>query len=722
MSGAELRSIEHTEHAEHAEHAEHVEHGQESGAAPSVRVVESPLAAAPTSSPRPRARARVVGVRAGAGRWVSAAWWWAVLPVVRAAVSSAGWAQLTQRAAPLVCRVRAQCAAVTALVLGVVLWSWPPGGAAAAAGVLALAGAVVAVRGARGPGAGFAVVGLLVGLGLWLVPGVAALVAAVLVTAGAVVVAVPVARAVYPHTVRGRVRAGFGAQGWAGWWDLHRHLSAHAVRAAAVATRPSITAQVTDSNDGAGAGVGRPVAGRVERLPVAQCGTWLGRSVVGPVWGRDCYAAHRDVIGQVAPPQTGKTALMGHHIVDHCGPVLATSTKVDLFTHCAGARALRGPVWLFNPEGLGGLGSTVWWSPVTGCARPQTATERAGLMVAATTSGDDEGDRWDDWSASVLAALLMAADLAGRDMATVADWVFCPTSDPRQGGAAEALAILQHAGPGVVPVGTVRSLRQVLSTDARKTRDSIFMTLSRAVQFMTDPQIAALATPTAGSAAVEFDAEAFVAGAGSVFLVGSDRAHATVAPLLAALTGHVFETAKRVAATKAKGRLDPPLGMFLDEAALITPVPLDRWIADAGGRGIHIEWAVQSPSQLAQRWGARGADTIWNATNVKLVYGGLTLDEDLEKVSTLCGHRHEPAPAGEGTERYERVRVCPPDRVRRLPQWHAVLIHRATPATIVRITPVWTRTDLLPAPQVPPLPEPVPVAVRAAAAGVGEAA
>ncbi|SFO39818.1 Type IV secretory pathway, VirD4 component, TraG/TraD family ATPase [Pseudonocardia ammonioxydans] len=681
----------------------------------SVALDECPDAAGVEYAPAPDAPAEVEPgggrgswpqIRATAARWAAASWWWGIAPVLRATVSSSSWSHLVERAAPVLCGGLVQLTGMVSLVLGTALLCWPSATSTGVGCVLLAVGVVLGLyRSWLGAGAGAAL-----GVGLLFLPALAAAVAGgVLAVLGAVVLAAPLVRLAYPHSVRGRVRSGFGSTGWAGWWDRHRHLSAHAVRSAAVATRPSVAAEVTPAGVGA-----RPAPGRVERLPVAQCGTWLGRSVVGPVLDSDCYAAHRDSIGQIAPPQTGKTALMGHHILDHCGPVLVTSTKVDLFEHCAGVRAQRGTVQLFNPEGLGDLGSSVWWSPIAGCAHPQTAAERAGLMVGATTSGEDDGDRWDDWSANVLTALLMAADIAGRDMHTVADWVFHPTSDARKGGAAEALAILHRAPTGQVPPGTVQSLRNVLSGEATKTRDSIFLTLSRAVQFMTDPQIAALATPTPG--ATEFDAGVFVTGCGAAFLVGSDRAHATVAPLLAALTGYVFETAKRVAATRPKGRLDPPLGMFLDEAALITPVPLDRWIADAGGRGIHIEWAVQSPSQLAQRWGARGADTIWNATNAKLVYGGLTLDEDLEKVSKLCGDRWEPAPTGDGTEKYTQVRVCPPDRVRRLPQWHALLIHRATPATVVRISPVWSRPDLLPPPAMPAPPAAVP-AVEAPAPG-----
>lgn len=594
-------------------------------------------------------------------RGASAAWWWAILPTLRSGLASPGWARLTTVAGSAVCRWRIQLIALSALLTG-------------------LAVAVVAGTATPDDPAVLPTLAFLATVG------------EVLAATAAAVAAVPIVRAIYPHTIRGRVRTRYGLEGWASWWDQHRYLSAHAVRAAAVASRPSIAAAVTPTPGR------RPHPGRVERLPAVRCGTWLGRSAVGPVIGTDCFAAHRDVIGQIAPPQTGKTALLGHHVIDHDGPVMATSTKVDIYDYCAGARAQRGPVMLFNPEDLGGLGSTVWWSPVRGCADSQTAAERAGHMVGAAASGEDggDGDRWDDWAAAVLCALLMAADLNDRDMDTVARWVFNPTSDPRTGGAAEALAMLTTAAPGRVPAGAADALRQILATDARKTRDSIFLTLQRSVKFVTDPTIAALVTGSPDAA--EFDADAFVAGRGALFVVGSDRAHAAVAPLLAAFTGHVFETAKRAAATRPKGRLDPPLGMFLDEVALITPVPLDRWLADAGGRGVHIEWAAQSPSQLAQRWGARGADTIWNATNVKVVYGGLSLDEDLEAVSRLCGHRHEPVTEPDGRERFERVRVCPPDRLRVLPQWHAVLIHRATPATIVRIRPVWKRRDLRPAP------------------------
>ncbi len=505
-----------------------------------------------------------------------------------------------------------------------------------------------------------------------------------LVLSGVAVWAVRAGRAIYPHTIRGRVRTRYGRDGWAPWWELHHHLSGHAVRHTAARLRPCLAEQLPaplegpDHGPGTSAVVHAAATARrswlIERLPVTECGTWVGRSSVGPVWGTECYVAHTDVLGLVAPPQTGKTALLMHQVLDHPGAVVSTSTKPDIYLATAALRALlaaSGRVELFNPEDLGGLSSTFRFCLVRGCARSVIATERAGHLVGGTggTGRGDDDSQWDDWAVGVLRCLLMAADLDARSMVDVARWCFDPTGDR---GAPEALELLTGRHARHVPTGIANALRQVLTTDAKKTRDAIFLKLQTAVGFMTDPDIARLCTPAPGEPV--FDVAAFLADRGTLYILGSDRPHASVAPLLAALTGHIFEEAKRLAAATATdpatgtgngtgGRLDPPLGLMLDEAALITPVPLDRWVADAGGRGIHIVWAVQSLSQLAQRWGPHGANTILNATNATLFYGGIKLDADIEAISRLCGTRLElvPDPASDSPDRtrFERVPGAP---------------------------------------------------------------
>lgn len=520
---------------------------------------------------------------------------------------------------------------------------------------------------------------------------------------GLLLLAVLLARSIYPHTARGRVRTSCGLEGWASWWELRRHASAHAARHAAVASRPSISKLVRSHVKTTALRSITSAQRAIEQLPITECGTWLGRSVVGPVLGTECYAPFRDVIGLIAPPQTGKTALLGHHVIDHPGAVVSTSTKPDVYAYTAALRSERATsrrVELFNPENLGGLVSTFRWSPVAGCERPAVAAERAAALVGATSAaGGEDGTFWLDSSSKVLRCLLMAAALDNRTMGEVAMWVTNPATL-----AGEALTLLEQVHGRHVPEGWAAELRQVLDTDAKRTRESIFLTLSQSVAFMSDPDVAAICTPAASDPV--FDVASFLADTGTLYVLGSERPHANVAPLLAALTSYVFETAKRLAASRPSGRLDPPLLLALDEAALVTPVPLDRWVADAGGRGIHIVWAVQSPSQLAQRWGREGANTIWNATNAKLVYGGLTLEADLTAISRLCGERHEVVFDGQWGQRLERMPVLPVDRLRTLPMWHALLLHRVMPPTVVRLKPVWDRRDVQQAdepPMVPPI-------------------
>jgi hypothetical protein len=98
-----------------------------------------------------------------------------------------------------------------------------------------------------------------------------------------------------------------------------------------------------------------------------------------------------------------------------------------------------------------------------------------------------------------------------------------------------------------------------------------------------------------------FEVRALLDQAGTLYLLGAEDG--VVAPLIAALTAEIAHQARTMAAGMRGGRLDPPLTIALDEAALVCPVPLDRWTADMGGRNITIHISVQSRAQLRQ-WSA----------------------------------------------------------------------------------------------------------------------
>ena len=147
---------------------------------------------------------------------------------------------------------------------------------------------------------------------------------------------------------------------------------------------------------------------------------------------------HGAVIG---PPRSGKSALLSRLIMAAPGPVVSTSSKPDLFTLTSAVRAGRGPVWVFNPQGIGGIPGNVRWSPLAGCQVPATAIRRGiALAGAVSTEGAEESGFWRREAAAGLQGLFAAAAIAGRDMRTVGQWAGSPRTTP------QAAAILAAAG------------------------------------------------------------------------------------------------------------------------------------------------------------------------------------------------------------------------------------------------------------------------------------
>lgn len=479
------------------------------------------------------------------------------------------------------------------------------------------------------------------------------------------------------YSTRGRIRHRYGLDGWATAEDMRDELGVAALRRKALETRPSLRAL-------------NPA--ELRQLPDDLFGFTLGRSVTGPATAETIHFGDKEVCMVVAPPQTGKTALLGNFVF-RPGAVIVTSTKTDLYDYTAPVRARDGEVLVFNPEGLGGVPSTLRWSPVVGCENTSIAQERASYLVAgASDSSAKDAKFWEDQAVAVLRAYLMAAALSGRTMADVAEWCTHPYDvTPRS----ILAAFPQHA-----PQSWVDGLEQILGAETpANTRGSIYVTLRLAVAFMGNPAVARACLPEPGESS--FDVAQFIKGRNTLYLIGAEDKHSPIASLFAAFTGHIFEQCKRLAGDVPEQRHDPPVTFVLDEAALICPVPLAQWTSDAGGRGITIIFAIQSPSQL-RRWGKDASDTIRNNAVVKVIFGGLTLPDDLESLTSIAGQRTEDSinehlKDGRRTPSSvspREVRTITNDRLRMLPRWHVLVIYRSTRPVIARITPVWERKDV----------------------------
>lgn len=447
--------------------------------------------------------------------------------------------------------------------------------------------------------------------------------------------------------------------------DVARKASGRAMRAKAATVRPS-TAELS----------------RLRRrgLPIAEYAVQLCR--VGLQW---VWSAIENVVLVFGGPRMGKSAWLAGRIIDAPGAALVTSTRTDLHELTASLRAERGPVFVFNPAGLAGMASTITFDPVTGCTDPVTATERATDMVAATVhQGGTGGDRafWEVQARRVLAALMHAAALGELSMRSVLDWVARPDR------AREELVALLRRSP---EPGFVEEIGQFLATNDR-TRTSITSTIMPALGWLTSP-----AASAAAAGGTPLDVAELLAARGTVYLLGAEETQ--TAPLVCALTGYIAREARRLAAYRPGGRLDPPLSLYLDEAALISPVPLDRWSADMGGRGVCIVAAFQSRAQLIDRYGPARAATIINNAGAKVLFGGTGDRDDLQYWSTLAGERDEPVTTtdlnGRVTSRTVRkVAVLAPAQLAQLPPHKVVVFGPGMPPVIGRAERAWQRPDV----------------------------
>jgi type IV secretion system protein VirD4 len=470
-------------------------------------------------------------------------------------------------------------------------------------------------------------------------------------------------------------------QGTASASEVHGKLSVHAARRRAKVTRPSLAG----------------------RIPASEAGIVIGK---GGMPRRPLMGTAEDFYLVFAPPRAGKSGWMSGVVVDAPGAVVTTSTRVDVYANTSVPRSAKGPVYVLNPGCDGAIGTSLFWDPLEDCHSAAGAIQRAGYLMAAAPKDSSGKDAfWDARGHELLRIMLHAAAIGGASMREARRWVLDPFS-------AEPASIL--ANP-LAADGWAGELEAMIQADGEQLR-GITATAAGALAWMADPHMAAVACPGSGD---EFSALDFLLDRGTLYLIGTDRPHNSLAPYFACLTAHLFDTAKLIASVSPGNRLDPPLTLVLDEPAIGCPVPLVQWSAESGGHGVTLVTGFQSPSQIAGRWGEHGAQTIRDNASITLVTGGHKNPAELEALSQLCGNRdtweHVKSPGGGKVRSPKTERLFPPERLRTLPDWQAVLLHRSARPLTVTLTPVWKRKGYQRAEPVQwqPQIEPEPLALEA---------
>ncbi len=422
------------------------------------------------------------------------------------------------------------------------------------------------------------------------------------------------------------------------------------------------------------------------RASARELGYYLGASR-----GVACFASVEDSVVVLGPPRAGKGMnLVIPFILDAPGAVVTTSTRPDNLAATITARSRVGPVAVFDPQGLAaGVVGGLRWSPVRGCADPQTAMLRAGALCAGAAGAVADASFWQRQTEVVMRCLLHAAALEGRGVADLYRWSLSPDE------AKEAVEILRGSPRATPQWGA--TLGGVVGLESRALAN-IWSVVSGVVAPLASPRVLDQLSPGPGEA---FDPATFLRERGTLYLLATSAGASASATIVAALIEDVVETARRLASASVGARLDPPLALVLDEAANYPLASLGALMSEGGGTGITTVAVLQSLAQSRGRWGAEAAQAIWDSATLKVVLGGSASANDLRDLAQLMGEREQTdvstaRQSGGGrtvTESSRSRAVLEPSVIRRLPVGRALVVARAARPIVVTLRPWTARRD-----------------------------
>jgi type IV secretion system protein VirD4 len=420
---------------------------------------------------------------------------------------------------------------------------------------------------------------------------------------------------------------------------------------------------------------------------MCRVGAARSRTMRRVVKGRRVYSSVEHHTLTIGPSGSGKSGSLACRVIDAVGAAVAVSTTGDLFENTVAARSTGGrPVYVMNLGGVAGIPNNFKWSPLVDCRDPQVADDRAKDMIPTDERRVSSSTDWKELAQNSLSMLLHAAAVSDRSMRTVLRWVAQAGEDKSYD---EVFNALEKSPEQKI----MRQYASQFFKNHKPTRDGIVTQIMPALKWLRDSRITSIGDAR-GEDLVRF--EPLIEQSGTLYIVGEEN-H-TTAGLVTAIVSELVRTARRMANQRRRQRLDPPLSVNLDEAALACWVPLHKWTAELRGRGINIHVAIQARSQMRDRWGDFNTGTIMTNCTTVMVFGGTKDPDDLEAYSKMSGYREEPTettdPDGKVTSRgTRRVRVLEPGDIAGLEGGLCVVFRRDMPAFIARPRMVWERKD-----------------------------
>jgi type IV secretory pathway TraG/TraD family ATPase VirD4 len=320
-------------------------------------------------------------------------------------------------------------------------------------------------------------------------------------------------------------------------------------------------------------------------------------------------------------------------------------------------------------------------------------------MAEASASGDDKrAAPWVDQARSVLKGILLAAHLSGGGINDLRRWLGLGKDAVDHVRA----VLLQHGYDEVADDYASPWLR--LHDDGI---GSIQFTLNVIARVYADEEVRASAAGT------DFTVDQLLDERGTVCLIASEADAERFAPLLTSIIASIIHGAEARYTTTGTP-LDPALGVLVDEAGNMLRYPrLPNILTTGRGMGIVLLTVWHDLSQLHDRLGQQKANTVLNASGMRMLLPGCADPETLRYFQTMLG-RTEVLRTSFGRSRGEastnssptETDLAPVHSLQQLPDFTAVAQYANRPPVQVRMRLTFRDRDLkrllrVPQPSVP---------------------
>jgi type IV secretion system protein VirD4 len=340
----------------------------------------------------------------------------------------------------------------------------------------------------------------------------------------------------------------------------------------------------------------------------------------------------------LGPTRSGKTSsIIIPSILAANGPVVSTSTKLDVLSRSFNGRGLLGRCFLFDPLGhyCDEIPQSIIpasFSPLQACDTWENSLLTAYNMVKSVShlATNPETSHWLERAQALLAPVMYAFKLSTASMESVVTSIF--SKDLKRVG--EILTTLADPLPAM-------TLKSVLSTSERELA-GIFSTASNVLAAYKSRKALERAKHP------NFNIQHFVQSTDTVYIAApSDEQH-LVAPIISCfierIKAETFKTFNQRSTSNHETYLKKaPVFFALDEIANIAPLAsFEQIVTEGGGQGISMLACFQDLSQAAKTFGPP-AERFLNLFPTKVIFPGIMDLRTLKILSELSGEKRVPS-------------------------------------------------------------------------------